>query len=118
LEVATEVVKRLGKTPVAVGDRAGFVANALLVPYLNHAVAVYEHGLATREQIDAAVTGAAGFPMGPLTLMDLVGLDVLLDVMDVLWEEFRRPRYAAAPLLRDRKSTRLNSSHVKISYAV
>ncbi len=100
LDVATEVVKRLGKTPVAVGDRAGFVANALLVPYLNHAVAVYEHGLATREQIDAAVTGAAGFPMGPLTLMDLVGLDVLLDVMDVLWEEFRRPRYAAAPLLR------------------
>ncbi|MEY9215447.1 3-hydroxyacyl-CoA dehydrogenase [Thermobifida halotolerans] len=100
LDVATEVVKRLGKTPVAVTDRAGFVANALLVPYLNDAVTVYERGLATREQIDAAVTEAAGFPMGPLTLMDLVGLDVLLDVMDVLWEEFRRPRYAAAPLLR------------------
>ncbi|KUP96193.1 3-hydroxyacyl-CoA dehydrogenase [Thermobifida cellulosilytica] len=100
LDVATEVVKRLGKTPVAVGDRAGFVANALLVPYLNHAVAVYEQGLATREQIDAAVTEAAGFPMGPLTLSDLVGLDVLLAVMDVLWEEFRSPRYAAAPLLR------------------
>lgn len=99
-ETATQVVTRLGKTPVAVGDRAGFVANALLVPYLNHAVAVYEQGLATREQIDAAITSAAGFPMGPLTLMDLVGLDVLLDVMDVLWDEFRRPRYAAAPLLR------------------
>ncbi|WP_061784016.1 3-hydroxyacyl-CoA dehydrogenase family protein, partial [Thermobifida fusca] len=99
-ETATQVVTRLGKTPVAVGDRAGFVANALLVPYLNHAVAVYEQGLATREQIDTAITSAAGFPMGPLTLMDLVGLDVLLDVMDVLWDEFRRPRYAAAPLLR------------------
>ncbi|WP_017593596.1 3-hydroxyacyl-CoA dehydrogenase [Nocardiopsis potens] len=98
--VAAEVAKRVGKTPVAVGDRAGFVANALLVPYLNDAVAAYEHKVASREEIDAAPAEAAGLPMGPLTLADLVGLDVCLAVMDVLWEEFRTPRYAAAPLLR------------------
>ncbi|GAA3752368.1 3-hydroxybutyryl-CoA dehydrogenase [Spinactinospora alkalitolerans] len=100
LDVATEVAKRLGKTPVAVTDRAGFVANALLVPYLNHAVSLYERGVASREEIDTAITKSAGFPMGPLTLLDLVGLDVSLAVMDVLWAEFRDPRYAAAPLLR------------------
>ncbi|SJZ99842.1 3-hydroxybutyryl-CoA dehydrogenase [Marinactinospora thermotolerans DSM 45154] len=99
-EVATEMAKRLGKTPVAVGDRAGFVANALLVPYLNHAVLLYERGVASREEIDAAIVEAAKLPMGPLALLDLVGLDVCLAVMDVLWEEFRTPRYAAAPLLR------------------
>ncbi|RCV53267.1 3-hydroxyacyl-CoA dehydrogenase [Marinitenerispora sediminis] len=99
-EIATEVAKRLGKTPIGVTDRAGFVANALLVPYLNDAVRVYERRIASREEIDAAVTAAAGLPMGPLTLLDLVGLDVSLAVMDVLWEEFRQPRYAAAPLLR------------------
>ncbi|WP_017558349.1 3-hydroxyacyl-CoA dehydrogenase [Nocardiopsis baichengensis] len=98
--VAEEVAKRIGKTPVCVGDRAGFAANALLVPYINDAVAAYERRLASREEIDAAMTGAAGLPMGPLTLADLVGLDVCLAVMDVLWEEFRTPRYAAAPLLR------------------
>ncbi|MDA2810431.1 3-hydroxybutyryl-CoA dehydrogenase [Nocardiopsis sp. RSe5-2] len=98
--VAEEVAKRIGKTPVSVGDRAGFVANALLVPYINDAVSLYERRLASREEIDAAATGGAGLPMGPLTLADLVGLDVCLAVMDVLWEEFRTPRYAAAPLLR------------------
>ncbi|PSK86253.1 3-hydroxybutyryl-CoA dehydrogenase [Murinocardiopsis flavida] len=100
IDIATEVAKRIGKTPVAVADRAGFVANALLVPYLNHAIEVYERKLASREEIDAALTGDAGLPMGPLTLLDLVGLDVCLAVMDVLWDEFRAPRYAAAPLLR------------------
>ncbi|MFV2195801.1 3-hydroxybutyryl-CoA dehydrogenase [Nocardiopsis sp. LOL_012] len=98
--VATEVAKRIGKTPVTVGDRAGFVANALLVPYINDAVRLYERGVATREEIDASVRKAANLPMGPLTLADMVGLDVCLAVMDVLWEEFRDPRYAAAPLLR------------------
>ncbi|GLU50418.1 hypothetical protein Nans01_47690 [Nocardiopsis ansamitocini] len=100
LAVATEVAKRLGKTPVAVTDRAGFVANALLVPYLNDAVGLYERKLASREEIDGAITKAVGLPMGPLALIDLVGLDVCLAVMDVLWAEFRTPRYAAAPLLR------------------
>lgn len=98
--VAAEVAKRVGKTPVVVGDRAGFVANALLFPYLNHAVGLYERGVGSREEIDAAVTEATGFPMGPLALLDLVGLDVGLSIMDVLWAEFRAPRYVAAPLLR------------------
>ncbi|MFE9245682.1 3-hydroxybutyryl-CoA dehydrogenase [Nocardiopsis sp. NPDC006938] len=100
VDVVTEVAKRVGKTPVAVADRAGFVANALLVPYINDAVRLYERGVATREEIDESVKKAAGLPMGPLTLADLVGLDVCLAVMDVLWDEFRDPRYAAAPLLR------------------
>lgn len=100
IEVVSEVAKRIGKTPVAVTDRAGFVANALLVPYINDAIRVYERRIASREEIDTAITKAAGLPMGPLTLADLVGLDVCLAVMDVLWEEFREPRYVAAPLLR------------------
>lgn len=99
--LAAEVAKRVGKTPVVVGDRAGFVANALLMPYLNHAVTLYERGVASREEIDAAATGtAAGLPMGPLALLDLIGLDVGLAVLDVLWGEFRAPRHVAAPLLR------------------
>ncbi|MBB6120476.1 3-hydroxyacyl-CoA dehydrogenase [Nocardiopsis algeriensis] len=99
-DVVTEVAKRIGKTPVTVGDRAGFVANALLVPYINDAIRLYERKVATREEIDEAVKKAAGLPMGPLTLADMVGLDVCLAVMDVLWEEYRDKRYAAAPLLR------------------
>ncbi|MBB6170327.1 3-hydroxybutyryl-CoA dehydrogenase [Nocardiopsis mwathae] len=100
IQIATEVAKRIGKTPVTVSDRAGFVANALLVPYINDAVKAYERKYASREEIDASVTAAAGLPMGPLALADLVGLDVCLAVMDVLWDEFREQRYVAAPLLR------------------
>ncbi|QVQ54208.1 3-hydroxyacyl-CoA dehydrogenase [Spiractinospora alimapuensis] len=100
LDVAREVAKRLGKTPIVVSDRAGFVANALLVPYINHAISLYERRVASREEIDAAAVAAAEVPMGPLTLADMVGLEVCLAVMDVLWEEFRTPRFAAAPLLR------------------
>ncbi|CAL9430435.1 Fatty acid oxidation complex subunit alpha [Nocardiopsis dassonvillei] len=100
VDVVTEVAKRIGKTPVTVGDRAGFVANALLVPYINDAVRLYERGIATREEIDESVKKAAGLPMGPLALADMVGIDVCLAVMDVLWDEYRDPRYAAAPLLR------------------
>ncbi|MBR8740441.1 3-hydroxybutyryl-CoA dehydrogenase [Nocardiopsis sp. MG754419] len=100
VDIVTEVAKRVGKTPITVTDRAGFVANALLVPYINDAVRLYERGIATREEIDESVKKAAGLPMGPLTLADLVGLDVCLAVMDVLWAEFHDPRYSAAPLLR------------------
>ena len=100
IELAGEVAKRIGKTPVTVGDRAGFVANALLVPYINDAIKAYEHKIASREEIDTTVTKSVGLPMGPLTLADLVGLDVCLAVMDVLWDEFRESRYVAAPLLR------------------
>ncbi|GAA1783715.1 MULTISPECIES: 3-hydroxybutyryl-CoA dehydrogenase [Streptomonospora] len=100
VDIATEVAKRIGKTPITATDRAGFVANALLVPFINDAVSVYERRIASREEIDAAVTKDADLPMGPLALADLVGIDVCLAVMDVLWEEFRTPRYAATPLLR------------------
>ncbi len=100
VDIVTEVAKRVGKTPIAVGDRGGFVANALLVPYVNDAIRLYERRIATREEIDEAVKKAAGLPMGPLALADLVGLDVCLAVMDVLWDEFRDPRYAATPLMR------------------
>ncbi|GAA1456873.1 3-hydroxybutyryl-CoA dehydrogenase [Nocardiopsis exhalans] len=100
VDVVTEVAKRIGKTPITIGDRGGFVANALLVPYINDGIRLYERGIATREEIDESVKKAAGLPMGPLTLADLVGLDICLAVMDVLWEEFRDPRYSASPLLR------------------
>lgn len=100
VDVVTEVAKRIGKTPIAVGDRAGFVANALLVPYLNDAIKLYERKVASREEIDTAVQKAADLPMGPLTLADMVGLDVCLAVMDVLWDEYKDPRYVASPLLR------------------
>jgi 3-hydroxybutyryl-CoA dehydrogenase len=89
-----------GKTPVVVGDRAGFVANALLFGYLNDAARAAETGQASVADIDAAVVAACGLPMGPLTLMDLIGLDVSLDVLETMFAETRDQRYAAAPLLR------------------
>jgi len=95
-----DLALRCGKTPVAVGDRAGFVANALLLPYLNAAAHVVEIRRATVTAVDAAMTELAGLPMGPLALMDLIGLDVCVPILDVLWEEFRDRRYAASPLLR------------------
>ena len=96
----TELASRLGKTPVQVTDRAGFIANALLLPYLNHAVRLLETGYASREDIDAAVTIGIGLPMGPLTLLDLIGLDTSLSVLEVLDREFGGTRYTPAPLLR------------------
>ncbi|MBV9292326.1 MAG: 3-hydroxybutyryl-CoA dehydrogenase [Frankiales bacterium] len=95
-----ELADRCGKTPVVVADRAGFIANALLLPYLNDAARHVETGRGTVESVDAAMRERAGFPMGPLALMDLIGLDVCLPILDVLWDEFRDPRYAATPLLR------------------
>ena len=88
------------KTPVEVKDQAGFIVNALLFPYLNNAVRLLEQGVATREDIDAAMKGGCGFPMGPFALLDLVGLDTSLAILDALYDEFRDPNYAAVPLLR------------------
>jgi 3-hydroxybutyryl-CoA dehydrogenase len=90
----------LRKTPVQVSDRAGFIVNALLVPYLNHAIRLLETAQATREDIDTAATAGLGLPMGPLTLLDLIGLDTDLSVLEVLQAEFGGNRYAPAPLLR------------------
>jgi 3-hydroxybutyryl-CoA dehydrogenase len=89
-----------GKEPVEVKDQAGFIVNALLFPYLNNAVRMLEQGVATKEGIDTAMKGGCGFPMGPFALLDLVGLDTSLAILDALYEEYRDPNYAAVPLLR------------------
>jgi len=96
----TALATRLGKTPVLVNDRAGFVANALLLPYLNHAARLFETKHATRDDIDLAVTAGIGLPMGPLALLDLIGLDTSVAILEVLAREFGGTRYAPAPLLR------------------
>jgi 3-hydroxybutyryl-CoA dehydrogenase len=89
-----------GKSPVEVKDQAGFIVNALLFPYLNNAVRLLEQGVASREDIDTAMKGGCGFPMGPFALLDLVGLDTSLAILDALYDEYRDPNYAAVPLLR------------------
>ena len=96
-----------GKTPVVVKDQAGFIVNALLFPYLNNAVRLYEQGVASVEDIDTAMKGGCGFPMGPFALLDLVGLDTSLAILDALYAEFRDPNYAAVPLLRRMVSAEL-----------
>ncbi len=89
-----------GKSPVEVRDRAGFIVNALLFPYLNNAVRMLENGTASRDDIDTAMKGGCNFPMGPLALLDLVGLDTSLAILDALYQEFRDPNYAPMPVLR------------------
>ncbi len=81
-------------------DRAGFIVNALLFPYLNNAARMLEQGTASADDIDAAMKGGCNFPMGPLALLDLVGLDTSLAILDALYAEFRDPNYAAVPSLR------------------
>jgi 3-hydroxybutyryl-CoA dehydrogenase len=95
-----DLARRLGKTAVQVSDRAGFVANALLLPYLNHAAGLLERGYASAEDIDTAAKEGIGLPMGPLALLDLIGLDTSLSVLEVLHAEFGGSRYTPAPLLR------------------
>jgi 3-hydroxybutyryl-CoA dehydrogenase len=97
---ARSFAEACGKTPVEVKDQAGFIVNALLFPYLNNAVRMLENGVASRDDIDAAMKGGCGFPMGPLQLLDLVGLDTSLAIIDALYAEFRDPNYAAVPTLR------------------
>jgi 3-hydroxybutyryl-CoA dehydrogenase len=97
---ATAFAAACGKKPVQVKDQAGFIVNALLFPYLNNAVRLLEGGVANRDDIDEAMKGGCNFPMGPLALLDLVGLDTSLAILDALYNEFRDPNYAAVPLLR------------------
>jgi 3-hydroxybutyryl-CoA dehydrogenase len=102
-EVITGVVafaERLGKTPVVIGDRAGFIANALLFGYLNHAVGMFEHRYATREDLDAAMRFGCGYPMGPLALLDLIGLDTAYEILDSMYHQSRDRRHAPVPLLK------------------
>ncbi len=89
-----------GKDGVEVKDRAGFIVNALLFPYLNNAVRMLEHGTASMESIDTAMKGGCNFPMGPFALLDLVGLDTSVAILDALYAEFADPNYAAVPTLR------------------
>lgn len=90
----------LGKTVVTAKDTPGFIVNYLLVPYLLEAVKMVEDNVATKEDIDTAIQLGLSHPMGPLTLLDFVGLDTTLFIADVMFEEFRQPKYAAPPLLR------------------
>jgi 3-hydroxybutyryl-CoA dehydrogenase len=99
---ATEWVRAVGKTPVQAKDSTAFIVNRLLVPYLLDAIRVYEGGLASLEDIDQAMKLGCGYPMGPFTLLDLVGLDTTMFVAEVMFEEFRDPGYAPPPLLKRR----------------
>ncbi len=100
VRAATEWVKAVGKVPVQAKDATAFIVNRLLVPYLLDAIRVYESGLASLEDIDQAMKLGCGYPMGPFTLLDLVGLDTTMYVAEVMFEEFREPRYAPPPLLK------------------
>jgi 3-hydroxybutyryl-CoA dehydrogenase len=97
---AERFVSSIGKTAIRTKDRSGFIVNMLLVPYLMAAVRMFEEDFASREDIDQGMKLGAGHPMGPLTLCDFIGLDVLYAVCDSLYEEFKRPEYAPPPLLK------------------
>jgi 3-hydroxybutyryl-CoA dehydrogenase len=99
-ETAFGFVETLGKKGVRTGDKPGFIVNRLLVPYLNDAARVFEQGLASAEDIDNAMKLGAGHPMGPLALVDLIGLDVAMWVGEILFKEFGEARFAPPPILR------------------
>lgn len=100
VETIRSLAIELGKKPVVVGDRAGFVANALLITYLARAIRIYETGHVSREDLDDAARMGIGFPMGPLTLSDLIGLDVVKEVCDVMYEATKEPSSAPPALLQ------------------
>jgi 3-hydroxybutyryl-CoA dehydrogenase len=100
IKAAMAFATTCGKDAIEVVDRAGFVVNALLFPYLNNAIRMHEHGTASIEDIDTAMCGGCNFPIGPFALLDLVGLDTSLAILDALYAEFGDPNYAAAPTLR------------------
>ena len=94
------IAKEIGKTPVEVQEGAGFVVNRVLIPMINEAVGIYADGISSVEDIDTAMKLGANHPMGPLALGDLIGLDVCLAIMEVLYQEFGDSKYRAHPLLR------------------
>ena len=100
LAMGTEFARKLGKEPVAAKDTAGFIVNLLLIPYLLDAVRAVERGVASVADIDTGMKLGAGHPMGPLTLLDFVGLDTAAKVGEILYDEFREARYAPPPLLK------------------
>jgi 3-hydroxybutyryl-CoA dehydrogenase len=100
MAIARQFGASLGKTMVTAKDTPGFIVNRLLIPYLLDAVRIFEDGLATREDIDTGIKLGLAHPMGPLTLLDFVGLDTTLFIADAMFEEYKDARYAAPPLLR------------------
>ncbi len=100
IETCMEFARSLGKQPVLVSDRAGFIANSLLFGYLNQAVAMYEQKYASREDIDSAMRFGCGLPMGPLALLDLIGLDTSLQILDTMYRESRDRLHAPSSLLK------------------
>ena len=92
--------RTLGKEPVTAPDRPGFIANRLLIPYLLDAVRAHESGAGTIEDIDKTMTLGCGYPMGPFTLLDFVGLDTAYSIANIMYDEFRDPKYAPPPLLK------------------
>ncbi|MBF2055048.1 MAG: 3-hydroxybutyryl-CoA dehydrogenase [Candidatus Sericytochromatia bacterium] len=100
IDSAYGFAEKLGKTAVLSKDTPGFIVNLLLIPYLLDAARVYENGLASATDIDNAMKLGAGYPMGPLTLMDMIGIDVCVKVGDILFDAYREPKYNVPPLLR------------------
>lgn len=100
IATAMEFATACGKTAVEVVDQAGFIVNNLLFPYLNNAIRMHENGVATTEGIDEAMKGGCNFPMGPFALLDLVGLDTSLSILEALYDEFKDPNYSPRPLLK------------------
>jgi 3-hydroxybutyryl-CoA dehydrogenase len=100
IAAAKAFVSACGKDAVDVKDRAGFIVNALLFPYLNNAVRMLDHGTASMKDIDVAMKGGCNFPLGPFQLLDLVGLDTSVSILDALYTEFKDPNYTPVPSLR------------------
>ena len=99
-DAAIDLVRAFGKEPVAARDNSGFIVNRLLVPYLLDAIRAHEEGVGTVEDIDKAMQLGCGYPMGPFTLLDFVGLDTTYYIADIMFEEYREKRFAPPPLLK------------------
>ena len=100
MKTAYDWVQAIGKTPVKTRDSTGFIVNRLLVPYLLDAIRLYESGLTSLEDCDTAMRLGCGYPMGPFTLLDFVGLDTVCKIAEIMFTEYRESRYAPPPLLK------------------